>query len=203
MNKTMIVATMLSLAASGNPAFAQAPAAEDPHHPSQAATPAPPTTPSMVPDGMMGGMRMMNMIRMMGMARGDGTDTIDRVEGRIAFLHTELKITDEQSGTWNAFADALRANAKKLGEVPAAMAAPAAGQRSANLDERLESQERWLLARLEGTRTIRTAFVKLNDTLSDDQKKAAGELLVPHMGMGMMGPMGGPMQPGQMRPSGM
>src|SRR3569623_1000224 len=35
----------------------------------------------------------------------------------IAFLRTELKITDAQSSAWNAFADALRSNAKSLGEV--------------------------------------------------------------------------------------
>jgi hypothetical protein len=47
--------------------------------------------------------------------------TIDDIEGRIAFLRAELKITDAQMSAWNTFADALRANAKKLGEVRAAM----------------------------------------------------------------------------------
>jgi hypothetical protein len=36
-------------------------------------------------------------------------------------LRAKLKITDAQIGAWNAFADALRANAKWLGEVRAAM----------------------------------------------------------------------------------
>ena len=34
------------------------------------------------------------------------------VEGRLAFLKTELKITDAQLPLWNAVADAVRANAK-------------------------------------------------------------------------------------------
>jgi hypothetical protein len=79
--------------------------------------------------GMMGGrgmvdgnMPMTNMMQMMGMMGQRGAETgcagmggmamIDHVEGRIAFLRTELKITDAQNAAWNTLADALRANAK-------------------------------------------------------------------------------------------
>src|SRR5690349_21579704 len=31
-----------------------------------------------------------------------------RIEGRLAFLKTELKITDAQTAQWNAFADVMR-----------------------------------------------------------------------------------------------
>ena len=41
---------------------------------------------------------------------------IDRIEGRIAFLRAELKIAEAQSQAWTAFADALRANARKWNE---------------------------------------------------------------------------------------
>jgi hypothetical protein len=44
------------------------------------------------------------------------------IEGRLAFLKTELKITDAQAPQWNAYADALRANAKRKGEMMHAMA---------------------------------------------------------------------------------
>ena len=67
-----------------------------------------------------------------------------------------------------------------------------------SMADRLDQQERWLLARLEGTRTMKAAFTKLYDTLSDEQKKTADELLAPHMGMGMMAMM--PMMPAQMQP---
>jgi hypothetical protein len=152
--------------------------------------------------GMMGGnMPMMNMMRMMGQSVAEtgcdgmsGMATIDRVEGRIAFLRTELKITDAQTVAWNAFADALRANAKSLGEVRASMI-PQAGAAQQSLTDRLALQERWLAARLEGTRAIKSALTNLVGTLSDDQKKTADELLAPHMGM--MAMMAG-MQPGQM-----
>jgi hypothetical protein len=134
---------------------------------------------------------MMNMMQMMGGGAARAMGMIDRVEGRIAFLRTELKITDAQAGTWNAFADALRANARALGAARPSMMGPmgCCQPQGQTLVERLNSQERWLTARLEGMRAIRTAFTRLYDAFSDEQKKAAGELLAPNMGMGMMGMM--------------
>jgi len=157
---------------------------------------------------MMGGnMPMMDMMKMMMQHSGGGMDgmaTIDHIEGRIAFLRTELKITDAQTSAWNAFADALRANAKSLGEVRASMMAGATPQ---TLLDRLTLQEKWLAARLEGTRAIKAALTNLVGTFSDEQKKMADELLAPHMGMMAMmsamksGQMGtGQMQAGKMMP---
>ena len=158
-----------------------------------------------------GHMDMMQMMGMMGQRGAEtgcagmsGIATIDRVEGRIAFLRTELKITDAQSSAWNAFADALRTNAKSLGEVRASMM-PQQGGAQQSLVDRLTLQEKWLAARLEGTKAIKSALTNLVSTLSDEQKKTADELLVPHMGMlgmtAMMSAMqSGPMGPGQMQP---
>ena len=157
---------------------------------------------------MGGGMPMMNMMAMMRMMEmmGPGMAAIDRIEGRIAFLRAELNITEAQASAWNAFADAMRTNAKKLAEVRASMIArPDAGQQQApTLAERLDQQERSLLARLEGTRALKSAVTNLYGTLSEDQKKTANELLAPQMGMGMMAMMSGQgfgqMQPRQMQP---
>jgi hypothetical protein len=139
--KPFMLAPMLMVAATGV-ALAQAPAADDPHHPPQTATSAPAqATPAPAQPGGSGGVPMMNMMNMMGgtnmmgampmasmmgmmqMVRmmGPGMASIDRVEGRIAFLRTELKITEAQTSAWNGFADALRANAKKLGEARGSM----------------------------------------------------------------------------------
>ena len=218
--KALMIATTLVLAAVPSTAWAQAPAAGDPHHPPPAATPAqlgsPPGHSGM---GMMGGgmpmmnmmgdmpmmhmmhMQMMAMMRMMEMDQG--MVAIDRIEGRIAFLRAELKITEAQASAWNAFADALRANAQKLGQVRAAMThqpAAAGQQQAATMAQRLDTQERWLQARLEGTRALKSALTSLYGTLSDEQKKTADELLAPHTGMGMRGMMG--MMPGQMQQGG-
>jgi hypothetical protein len=68
------------------------------------------------------------------------------------------------------------------------------------LADRLDLQERWLTARLEGTRALKSAFVILSGVLSDEQKQTANELLAPHMGMMTM--MSGIMSsgPGQTMP---
>src|SRR6516165_3562256 len=211
--KASMIATALMLAATTVVTSAQAPTAGDTHHPPQSATPAP--APAQPPTsqpgmGMMGDMPMMNMMgrmrdimammRMMEMM-GPGMVAIDRIEGRIAFLRAELNITEAQASAWNAFADAMRTNAKKLAEARASMMArPDAGQQQApTMAERLDQQERWLLARLEGTRALKSAVTNLYGTLSEDQKKTANELLAPQMGMAMMAMMPG-QAPGQMQP---
>ena len=153
---------------------------------------------------MMGGdMPMMNMMAMMRMMEmmGLGMAAIDHIEGRIAFLRAELNITEAQASAWNAFADAMRTNAKKLAEVRASMMArlDAGQQQAPTMAERLDQQERSLLARLEGTRALKSAVANLYGTLSEDQKKTANELLAPQMGMGMMAMMPG-QRPGQMMP---
>jgi len=228
--KASTIAAALMLAATTAVASAQAPTADDPHHPPQSATPAP--TPAQPPTGqpgmgmmgdmpmmnmmgrmrdMMGDMPMMNMMAMMRMMRmmemmGPGMTAIDRIEGRIAFLRAELNITEAQASAWNAFADAMRTNAKKLAEVRASMMArlDAGQQQAPTMAERLDQQERSLLARLEGTRALKSAVTNLYGTLSEDQKKIANELLAPQMGMGMMAMMPGQgpaqMQPRQMQP---
>ena len=208
--KALMIATTLMLAASPAATWAQPPVAGDPHHPPQAGTPTAPAQPAPPPGqagmGMMGDTPMMHMMHMhmMGMMRtmgmGSGMAAIDRIEGRIAFLRAELKITEAQAGTWDAFADALRTNAQKLGQMRASMMPQpgAAQQQARTMADRLDLQERWLVARLEGTRAIKSAFTNLYGALSDDQKKTANELLAPHMAM--MGMTSGQTQPGQMQP---
>jgi LTXXQ motif family protein len=230
--KRLMMATAFTVAALGAPTWAQSPAEHDSHHPKDSAKsePAPATPPPAAsqpgmgtPQGGMGGMQMMgmmndmknmmssmSMMNSMGMMQtmgmmGPGTGgmaTIDRVEGRIAFLRTELKITDVQASAWNGFADALRANAKKLNEVRASMMPkPGDGQPPApTMADRLDLQEQWLVARLDGTRAMKSTFSRLNEALSDEQTKAANDLLAPHIGMEMMPMMASQMQPGQMGP---
>ncbi|MBR1087748.1 Spy/CpxP family protein refolding chaperone [Bradyrhizobium manausense] len=217
--KNLTLAAAMLLMTASSPSWAQS--ATDRPEQKEAPAATQPTPPAGQPgmgssQGMMGGgmmnmmggrMPMMDMMQMMMRHSGGGMDgmaTIDHVEGRIAFLRTELKITDAQTSAWNAVADALRANAKSLGEVRASMMAGAAPQ---TLLDRLTLQEKWLAARLEGTRAIKSALTNLDSSLSDEQKKTADELLAPHMGMmammsamksGQMGP--GQMQPGRMMP---
>jgi LTXXQ motif family protein len=109
------------------PALAQQQEPEQ-HHPPAAS----PTATAAPGGGMsggsmpgMGGMPMMGMMRMMMGQDCRGSMPMmaamaGHVEGRLAFLKTELKITDAQLPLWNAVAVAIRASAKSVGEMPAA-----------------------------------------------------------------------------------
>jgi uncharacterized small protein (DUF1192 family) len=196
--KRLMIAAAMALATTSASAQAQ-PA--DPHHPGQAATPTQPAPPAAQQEMMGGGMpMMMNMMRMMATMGSDmaGMGAIDHIEGRIAFLRAEIKITEAQTSTWSAYADALRANAKRLGELRASMMQQSSAAPAASLTARLDLHERWLLARLEGVRSMKAALANLYGMLSDEQKKAADELLAAHMGMRMMRMMSGQGQPGNM-----
>jgi hypothetical protein len=141
-------------------------------------------------DGMMGG-DMMSMMGPGGMGEMmmPGMDMADRVEGRIAFLKTELKITDAQDKMWNEFTQSLRGNANTLGGMRAMMGAPDAQ----TMPQRLEAQQKWYAARADGIKALAAATTKLYAALSDDQKKTGDQILPPHLGlmpmrgMGMMG----------------
>jgi hypothetical protein len=110
---------------------------------------------------------------------------LERVEGRLAFMKAELKITDAQTAAWNGFADAVRVAAKQHNE---GMKAILAGdERAKSLPERLDTQEQVLSARLEQIRQIKASLKDLYAILSDDQKKEADDMVAPMVGM-----MGGP-----------
>jgi len=129
------------------------------------------------------GMPMMGMMRMMMGPDGMGM-MAGHVEGRLAFLKTELKITDAQLPLWNAVADAFRANAKSMGEM---MSGGMMGSsQTATLPEKLALHEKMMTAHLEGLRRLKTAVDPLYAALSPEQKKTADELVMGPMGMGMM-----------------
>lgn len=179
--------------------------ADDTHHPAETAQPAKPAdTAQMAPagrQGMSGGqttmgmggtsagspmmspgmmspgmMSMMMQMHMQGMAMGDITD---HVEGRIAFLRTELKIAGNQQEAWNGFADALRANAKQRG----ALRGDQMMGGSPSLQEQFDRQEKLATAQLEGLLSMKKAYERLAGVLTDEQKKLAAQLIPPHVGL--------------------
>jgi hypothetical protein len=212
--RVLTLAAALLVTTLGHSVWAQSPAEHEGHHPDQKEAQEQPKSKAEKPEtagpqrmpgggGMMGGMMpMMDMMKMMEMMRqsGGGMETVDHVEGRIAFLRTELKINDAQQPAWNTFADALRSNAKTLGEMRGLMMSQQGGG-APGLVEKLALQEKWLAARLEGTRAMKSALTNLVAIFSDEQKKTADELLAPQMGMmPMMSAMRGGgmgMQPGK------
>ena len=129
--------------------------------------------------GMMGGQGMGP--GMMG-GQGMGPEMMGRhVEGRIAFLHTELKITPAQAKLWDSYADALRASATDMTSMWARMTTM---MTATALPERLEAAETMMSERLDELKKVKTAALPLYAAFSAEQKATADELM-PAMGMGM------------------
>ncbi len=178
------LALALALAATGALA---ADAEHDQHHPgatppAAAATPTPaiPGMPTGSMPGASAGMPMMSMMQQM-MTGQNGM--AGHTEGRIAFLRVELKITDAQQPLWNAVADAMRANAKGMADMPNGM--PMMGS-TATLPDKLAINEKMMAAHLDALRKLRTAVEPLYAAFNADQKKTADELMIGPMGiMGM------------------
>lgn len=179
------IALAAALAATG--AFA-AEAERDQNHPG-AAPPAAAANPSAsmpgtpmagMPGGSAANMPMRGMMQMMMGQNG----MAGHVEGRIAFIKAELKITDAQEALWNAVAEAIRSNAKEMAGMPHDM--PMMGG-SGTLPEKLAAHEKMMAAHLDGMRRLRTTLDPLYAALSDDQKKTADGLMIGPMGVMGMG----------------
>lgn len=143
---------------------------------------------------MMGSGPMMMGPGPMMMGAGAGPMMMDptrHVEGRLAYLKAELKITDAQAPQWTAFVDAFRRNAQHMGELHKTMMGhgPMMGQTPGQaampaLPEQLEFMEKAMTAHLDMVRAMKAPTLALYAVLSDEQKREANALL--HGPMGMM-----------------
>lgn len=120
----------------------------------------------------------------------------EHLDGRLAYLKAELKLTSEQTGAWENFADAWRAAAQK------------ASAKCASTDDRpdnskppvlqkLQKMENHMADHLDIVRAQKAAIEPLFTALSDEQRKTASETLTSIMKVGMSmgggGMMGGGM----------
>ena len=111
---------------------------------------------------------------------------LDRIDGRLAFMRTELKITDEQMPPWEAFASVVRDTAEMHNALMrSTMEEVSSGEfQKKPLPERLSIQETHLEARLEQVRQVKEKADALYAVLDDEQKEAADDVVLPMMGMG-------------------
>jgi hypothetical protein len=182
------------LAFAAVPALAQ----QDRHHPGTAAGlagPSPSGMPQGMPSGGMAGVGSMPMMAMMRMMVGQNgmagmamlaTAMTEHVEGRLAFLKTELKITAAQMPFWNKFAQAVRDNAKTMRSMMQGrmmQSGMTATSQSANLPNRLALRETMMTAHLDALRKLKAAVDPLYAAFSDEQKKAADQMMLSPMGM--------------------
>lgn len=179
--------------------FAEVANAQDPHHPANNTAVQPRQPPGMSSMPMMGMMQNMPMMAEMMRIMSIDMNSIptDHIEGRIAFLRTELKINESQTNAWNGFADALRGNTQKLDAVKRSLIENDGTDqaRALTLAGRLDQQDRWLSSRLEAIRAIKPALNALYGALSDDQKDVANDLLGRQLGLPHMAGMPGQTSP--------
>lgn len=101
----------------------------------------------------------------------------DHIEGRLAFVKTELKITAAQMTLWDAFATASRVNAARENELIARESSDLTSDGAAPaLPQRLQAHENHLIAHLKMLKAISAALLPLYASLSDTQKKTAEAL---------------------------
>ena len=109
------------------------------------------------------------------------------IEGRIAFLQAELKITPAQKAQWDKVATVMRENAKSDAAL-FEQAHTERGKRSGRPDAvtRMNDQVKFSEARLASTKKLLEAFTPFYQSLSDEQKKVADDLFG-HRGFRMRG----------------
>ena len=108
------------------------------------------------------------------------SDMAQHLEGRMASVRTKLKLTDEQMPQWNAFADAMRNNARRMIEMHAKMA-PAA---SLSAPDHLDRMEKMTAGMMAAAQSTKAAFMPLYSVLSAEQKKVADTLAPAGFGWG-------------------
>lgn len=97
------------------------------------------------------------------------------VNGRIAFLQAELKITPAQQTQWRQFASVMRQNAQAIDQVIAS----ARQHRGAaeNAVDRLSLRAEFAKVRADNEARLATAFRPLYTSLSPDQQQIANQLI--------------------------
>jgi hypothetical protein len=101
----------------------------------------------------------------------------ERVEGQLAYLKTELRITAAQEPQWNVFADVFRANKERQYQSCRIAQEQSRSMMSASLPESMKIKEAQLSEQLEALRGFDAALQPLYASLTKEQKKTADEIL--------------------------
>ena len=114
----------------------------------------------------------------------------DKLDGRLAFLKAELKLTDAQAAAWSTFETAWKAAAQSaLAKCDAMNAHMDMDHGDMGVLGKLSMMETHMVDHLEVVRAQKAAIEPLFKALTDDQKKTANETLSGVMKVGMQ--MGG------------
>jgi len=102
------------------------------------------------------------------------------IEGRLAFLKTELKISTTQEAVWNPFADAVRSSVQQSSPtMPDMNSTMMGGKNAPDLLQKMSGRENVLNEELASLQKLEAVTKPLYAALSAEQKKTADELLMP------------------------
>jgi hypothetical protein len=122
--------------------------------------------------GMMGHAAMHEMMMM--------CEIPEHLDGKLAFIKAELKITDAQTPQWNSFVDGFRAQAQKTAQH---CAVKKHGEMGGSVIDRLDHMQHHLTMHMDYLQAIKAALQPLYGVLSDEQKKVADEIIAPRIGV--------------------
>jgi len=126
------------------------------------------------PDQKKGGGMMCSM--MMGGGAMKGPERMAAMQaGRIAFLKTALGITEAQTGAWNKYVEALKANQGKMGGM---MKGKKGGKKDATAIQKLDARIQGTKAKLQNLEAMKPATEALYNALDAEQKKKADAILL-------------------------
>lgn len=104
----------------------------------------------------------------------------ERVEARLAYIHTALKINDAQQGQWENFAGVLRKHAREIDARIQQFRAQGTQQPNAGnvtAIDRMERMQKRMAERYHRFGEVITAAKPLYDVLSPEQKQVADSML--------------------------
>ena len=175
---TRLATTAIALA--GGLAFARAQTPATPMPPAGMPPSGMAMPPSAMP-AMMGG-NMGKMMEATGPMMGAGGMGMpfEHVEGRIAYMKAELKITDAQAAPWDAYAASLRADAVTMKGLHDSMATDGM---AASLPDRLAAQQKMMSVHLGSVQSMEASARPLYAALSEEQRKLIDQMTAGPMGM--------------------
>ena len=91
----------------------------------------------------------------------------NHIEGRLAYIKAELKITEPQGSLWNGYAVAARDNANAM----RAHCTTMMNKCSANLPDRLDQHEQLMAAQLDAVRAMNKSLKPLMPRLATIKRK--------------------------------
>ena len=101
----------------------------------------------------------------------------EHIDGQLAYIKAELKITEAQEPQWNVFAESFRDDKEKQAQACKAALEQRRFMMSANLPKSMKMMENNLAEKLESLRSMEASVEALYATLSMAQKKTADEIM--------------------------